>query len=212
MTFKVGDKVRPNETYRTRFTKDCIWGLEPSEVIEVGKGPRGCDIRLKDRVGSVIEDYWFKSEFYEIVEAFKPEFKAGDKVRRKAEFRNRFWDFGDEVCEVQDYRREDSAPGDLGRGEVLVQRVWYIGRKFELVSAQKPRPQAGEYWRQRDGKVVGPLKIDERSGAIHTGSKLASPDYWYSTGVWATRIDSSLDLVERAEVCAHCGQPTAKSV
>jgi len=135
-------------------------------------------------------------------------FKVGDKVRRKLEERVCGWPYGDEV-KVVNWVNDSQSFIEFEGGDVGFR--WYANN-FELVEpATKPRPQAGEYWRQRDGTVVGPLRIYERTGCLFVGENM-STSYWHITGVWAWDREDERDLVEKADVCAHCGQPIAKSV
>lgn len=107
-----------------------------------------------------------------------PKFKVGDKVIRNFGQRNGGW-------------------------------VWWDSDYFHLYAEpKKVWPKDGEYWRQRDGQVVGPLQLNARSGTIKdTGT---TTRWWFATGVYAPTEDHSYDLVEKVEVCECCKRPLEK--
>lgn len=134
-------------------------------------------------------------------------FKVGDRVVRKKEYQSSGKVWGSAVWTVA------VVDGGYAGIEGVAGR-WDIVFFDPAPVPAKQYPKAGEYWRQRDGAVVGPLKVDARSLVIHLGEvlPLGSNEYWYPSGTWRIREEHPLDLMERAEVCAHCGKPRDSSV
>ena len=140
-------------------------------------------------------------------------FKVGDKVRRKFGTRGGGSVIGP-ILTVEKVGETTSGQGLRFAGDKGI-ALLLEADLFEIVeSAVNTRPQAGEYWRQRDGKVVGPLRMHEHTGLLYldTAVDINIGAYWYSTGVWGRDVKHDKDLVERVEVCAYCGQPIDKTV
>lgn len=122
-------------------------------------------------------------------------FKVGDKVKRKPSLI--YAPFGDGIYTVIFVDSGGNIKVELPAVDKC-SGPW-MSEFFDLAEEIKPTPKAGEYWKQRDGTIVGPLEVHERSALLRHGGNLNIDLYWYSTGFFDLQNDSPYDLIEKVE-------------
>ena len=133
-------------------------------------------------------------------------FKVGDKVLRKQDKLGNFdWTFGAMLSEV--IAIHDRKIRLLNRNTPWGVDWWPADDFYCPDSHPYPQPQDGEYWKQRNGAIVGPISVHHHSGMLFI-CQTFNPDYaWHANGVFQLFTPDDEDLIAKLEICPHCERP-----
>jgi hypothetical protein len=192
--FKVGDRVRS-------LSGDAEYvGIVGTIIMDDGSS-----LPYKVKLDKPVEKYddttiWRSSRDLELVEqpaAWQP--KVGDRVRWKEAFASSFYTKGS-VYEVRDDRNGSLFLTDDDRNAESGDHQWDsdgIREHFDLVPPFAI--EAGKFYKTRDGRKVGPIRIDEHDDLYPLGARCEAEDrtLWYTAGghYWTTELKSEHDLI-----------------